>query len=239
MRLSQSELAARLALDFEAAIALRSPCLIQVLAFADEHSFSGNRPIANGRDAKPARIYRVDYAIRTLSGAGQFIDGCSIKFDLLAKGNYPYSSPLVYAISRPVPWSPHFGSNGAICLGSGWEAARGKMLLAQLIIHVAKLLNFDEPSHGAHLNPGAYAFWQRHCKGRPINPELVYPSLPSNVIDLIHGTKSPLRFAPASSSSKFVHAEALTQTKFIPAARHHQLKNSIGSAFKPRVEAEK
>jgi hypothetical protein len=65
-----------------------------------------------------------------------------------------------------------------------WEDASGKMLLGPLMVHVAKLLNFDEiprsDNYGGY-NPQAAEYWRTQLKRQPINPHLVYPNLPADV----------------------------------------------------------
>ncbi len=60
------------------------------------------------------------------------------------------------------------------------------MLIGHLVIHIVQLLNWDE-----NLNPGysgyngqAVKWWDEHI-GRPLDPNLVYPSLP---LDELYGT---------------------------------------------------
>lgn len=217
MGLTQEQLAARLAFDYRITLALKAPCLGEIRAFPDESAFAAQKPIKKEEQVSRARLYRVDYRIQTLSGPGQFIDGCTVKFDLLAGGNYPFSSPVATVISRPTPWSPHFHSGGPVCLGSGWSEARGKMLFPQLIIHVAKLLNFDEPGHGPNYvgyTPEATRYWHKEYQGRPLNPHLVYPELS---LDLIHGEKKPCHFSPAKSQ-RFAPSENAPKQRalFIP-----------------------
>ena len=102
------------------------------------------RPIQTVTSARAAGHYRVDYHIKTLSGRGQYMKQTVVHVDVLSNGNYPYSEPSCWVISNPVPWSPHFRAGYPICTGELWKLAKGKMLLGQLLVHIAKLLNFDE-----------------------------------------------------------------------------------------------
>jgi len=233
MALSRDELAARLALDYKAAAALKAPCLEPVRAYPDQRSFDHDQPITTEAEGSKARIYRVRYNITTLKGPGEFIEGCIVKFDLLAAGNYPMSPPLATVISRPTPWSPHFHTGGSICIGSGWTRARGKMLLAQLIIHIAKLLNFDEPGHGpgyVGYNAGASRYWHSACLGEPLDPDLVYPDLSAA---LVHGIQPSLRFAPLGKALSPA-PPAPTSPHFAPVSSRRPAGDS---RFRPAVPA--
>lgn len=218
MPLSAAEIASRLSLDFRAAMLLRSLCVPELSAYPDESSFQRDKPIAGPEDASRARIYKVRYAVRTLTAVDATSESTVVKYDLLAGGSYPFTVPLATVMSRPVPWSPHFHSTGTICLGAGWQQARGKMLLAHLVIHVAKLLNFDEPVRAQEdgFNPAAATYWLGTLRGRPLNPELVYPDLPAEF--LVHGITPPVRFAPRATP------------RFAPAPGH----SSLQSRFAPR-----
>ena len=58
------------------------------------------------------------------------------------------------------------------------------MLLGQLMVHVAKLLNFDEiprtDNYGGY-NREAAEYWRSELHRQPINPQLVYPPLPAEI----------------------------------------------------------
>jgi hypothetical protein len=84
-------------------------------------------------------------------------------------------------ISDKVPWSPHFRKNLPVCAGEIWTESRGTMILGHLLIHVAKLLNFDELLRTADYNgynPEAAYYWRTKLNMQPINPGLLYPVLP-------------------------------------------------------------
>ena len=91
-------------------------------------------------------------------------------------------------ISRPIPWSPHFLSGiGTICLGSIWRGP-DHTLFVHVVIHVARLLNWDEPIAAAYggWNPDAVKWWRNHHGENPITKGLEYPALP---VELTHGTR--------------------------------------------------
>lgn len=64
------------------------------------------------------------------------------------------------------------------------------MLAAQLLVHVMRLLNWDEPDRGAHYvgwTPAAARYWRDVLHARPISPDLEYPVLPA---EITHGVES-------------------------------------------------
>jgi hypothetical protein len=106
----------------------------------------------------------------------------------LAEGNYPFSKPASWVISKPIPWSPHFKYGAPICIGTIWSQS-GSTLLGHLLKHIAKLLNFDEVARGGGYvgwNGQATRFWKKELNEQPITPGLTYPSLPT---DRTHGVK--------------------------------------------------
>jgi hypothetical protein len=143
-------------------------------------------PITSADEAHLATRYRALYHVPTLLGPGNFTPVTEIGFDL-ATGNYPFSEPATWIISSHVPYSPHFRQHAPVCLGELWPEAKGRMLLGQLIVHVARLLNWDEVARG-----GGYRGWNgqaidyvaRQHKGGPLNRRLRYPVLP---VDFTHG----------------------------------------------------
>jgi hypothetical protein len=145
-------------------------------------------PITMIGEAHRALAYRVDFFVPTLIGPGEFAPVTTIGFGL-ETGDYPYSEPLTWIISDHVPYSPHFTRAKPACLGELWPRAHGKMLLGQLFVHVAKLLNWDEigrDSGYVGYNPAAIAYHRAHYGDRPLDPHLQYPTLPT---DLTHGTR--------------------------------------------------
>jgi hypothetical protein len=159
--------------------------------------------IVKKEDSHRASAYLVEYRVRSLVGEGVFHDHFEVSIDPLAGGNYPYSQPACFVTSQPVPWSPHFlKRTGAICLGELWTQARGAMTLGHLIVHICKLLNFDEPdrepSYGGW-NAAAVKYWRRVLNRQPITQGLVYPTLPA---DITHAIEVPSKrlFQPAPAA---------------------------------------
>lgn len=187
--LSPTELASRLAYDHQVVSRLRAPWLSWTAARTALGLGGTRHPSAPGAEGGQARVYLVSYDFPTLTGPGRFASQPTVvRFDLLAGGNYPFTLPEAAVTSSPLPWGPHIGTGGQICLGHAWGEARGRMLLAHLVIHMARLLNLDEPDNGQpHMNGAATAWWRAHLDSRPINPELRYPILP---LDLTHGIEA-------------------------------------------------
>lgn len=188
--LSPRDLASRLAYDHQVMRGLGRDGLGSIRAYASHQALrAGRQCLPDEAAAGAASLYTVELRFRHLSGPGETAERSVAAFDLLAGGNYPYTKPLVTFITRPLPWSPHVHpASGIVCLGDAWLHARGKMLLAQLVVHVMRLVNFDEPDLGGeHFNPPAAGYWRTVLDCRPYVVGLPYPRLPS---ELTHGVES-------------------------------------------------
>ncbi len=192
-RLSQHELRSRLAFDWKVVRALKSPALGPVRGFvsADDVKRGNDATDADG-DAGRVTIYVVEFRFPILIGPGPTTPSATCRFDLLAGGNYPFSTPSASFVSRPLPWSPHVHPwTGSVCLGDGWARARGKMLAAQLVGHVMRIVNCDEPDRGPFYdgwNGEAIRYWRNTLGKKPFHPELAYPVLPE---EITHGYEDP------------------------------------------------
>jgi hypothetical protein len=139
---------------------------------------AGRDPVPPG-DLNPPTDYRVTYEFDTLRARGVRHGPTVVHVAPLANGDYPRSSPTAWVISDVVPWTPHFAANVPICHGDHlWTPNR--TLLVDYIIHIGKLLNFDEPPpipsyHG--YNGAAVAYWRDAMKFEPLNPDLRFPSI--------------------------------------------------------------
>jgi hypothetical protein len=210
--LSPEQLSSRLQFDWNITQRMQSP-LVTVQAFRNMGDLTRRmNPVTNPADSPKAVAYLVEYRTWSLIGAGQFHDHFDVSMDLMAGGNYPYSQPACFVTSRPIPWSPHFyPSNGAICLGELWTAAAGNITLGHLIVHIAKLLNFDEPdrepSYGGW-NPKAVAYWRHVMKRQPITSGLAYPTLPPELTHGLTHNSTPL-FRPAAVAVPFAPSQTL------------------------------
>jgi hypothetical protein len=194
-RLSQDELHQRLRLDYRIAMRMAGTtqgagrkAVLELTAYRSGDDLNAKRhAITSDAEGHLATQYRAVYHIKTLSGPDRYCDETVVHIDLLANGNYPYSEPGRWVLSRPMPWSPHVKEGNPICIGEIWVNAHGQILLGHLLIHIAKLLNFDEVARGGGYrgwNLDAITFWKKRLNERPITPALLYPALP---LDLTHG----------------------------------------------------
>ena len=140
----------------------------------------GRRLIEDESEARYALHYRADYRVRTLVGPGRYSDCTIIRIDL-SSPRYPFAEPTAWIVETKeskTPWSPHFARGLPVCIGSLWRKD-GNVLLGHLLIHLAKLLNWDEhlaENYGGY-NPKAISWWRSQL-GRPLDPEISYPTLP-------------------------------------------------------------
>lgn len=182
---SPEALGARLKFDYQTAMMMRSPPMkITAYRNADDLRKRFN-PINSEDEGHLATCYLVDYFIRTLIGPDEYSNETSVKIDLLANNNYPFSEPSCWVVSTPSPWSPFFKDGYPVCLGGFWEAGEGGILLGHLIVKIAKLLNFDISN--PHENYGGYCteavnYWRTHLNQQPITPNLPYPTLPDPLV---------------------------------------------------------
>lgn len=188
--LNQEDLNSRLRLDYRVVSRMQSP-LMKVGAYrnVDDLRKRGN-PILSENEGHLAMHYLVDYNIKTLVARGVYSDRTSVHIDLLANNNYPFSEPACYVVDSKMPWSPHFLKGRPICLGELWGLSQGAMLLGQLLVHIAKLLNFDEAARGGGYvgyNGEAIEYWKNVLGYQPITKNLPYPQLP---LDLLYATQS-------------------------------------------------
>jgi hypothetical protein len=204
-KLNPEQLQHRLRFDFRTTQKVDSP-LVRIQAFKSLADLRGPKnPILTERDGHRACAYLVEYRVRSLVGENEFHDRFLVSHDFLAGGNYPYSEPACCVISQPIPWSPHFlPGRAAICLGTLWTQAGGRMPFGQLIIHICKLLNFDEPDRepsDGGWNAAAVRYWRKVLHRQPITPGLAYPTLPADVTHGIEVPRKPL-FQPASAAGR-------------------------------------
>lgn len=194
-KLSPTALAERKRLDHRVVMDMaRRSDLIQVGAYATVDDLrSGSPSIGVDGDGARANHYLLRYAVPTLAGPDRLVDATIVHIDLLAGGSYPYTEPACWVLSRPLPWTPHFREGAPICLGELWRDARGQILLAHLVRHVAKLLNFDElERHPGYRgwNGAAIDHWRDKLGTKAITPGMRYPE-PG--VELTHGVRSTRR----------------------------------------------
>lgn len=227
----------RLRLDYKVTSQMQSP-IMDVAGYRSIEDLRAQRnPITAVEEGHLAKHYLAHYNIKTLVGPDRYSSKTSVHFDLLAKGNYPLSEPNCWVISDKMPWTPHFTEGRTICIGDIWEKWQGRMLFGQLLVHVAKLLNFDEiplsENYGGY-NPDAVAYWRAKLNRQPLTPDLIYPVLPDlttskplTVRDLVRPVaSSPLFHAkeqPQSPSGVFkpkLATDEPQQVMFAPSQRN-------------------
>jgi hypothetical protein len=214
MALTAAQRRSRLAFDWEVSQAMNGE-VIHAVAYRTTADLEAQRnPITSLADAGDATKYRVDFHVPTLVAAGRFVPVTTIGFDL-DTGDYPISEPATWIVSDHTPWSPHFRRGSPVCLGELWTEAKGNMLLGQLFVHIAKLLNFDERRRPGYAgwNGEAIAWHKQHYGDSPLTPHLRYPALP---VHLTHGVApSAGLFEPVSGG-----AAALFSATSAPATNH-------------------
>jgi hypothetical protein len=160
----------------------------------------GAYPVTDQSKAGACWFYRVTYPIKTLLGKGKFSDPRTqpvvVVVDLNQGGDYPFTRPESYVNGSVIPWSPHFSPGVAVCferLGRVW-ARDGSKTLGHLLLHIARLINFDEviddPSYGGY-NRAAIQYWRDALKSGPITPKLTYPTIPAWYFGQPNQTRKP------------------------------------------------
>ena len=203
-RLTPALQRSRLAFDYRTTRALVAPALGAVRAYRAEDDLRARREVTpDDGAAGQAVLYVVEYRLPVLVGPDTTVPAVTVRFNLLDGGNYPYSTPAAAVTSRPTPWSPHVHpATGLVCLGEGWPLAAGRMLFAQLVVHVLRLLNCDEPDRDPSYvgwNAAAIHYWRTVLHRRPLHPDLEYPRLPA---ELTHrGARVDATFRPVGEAA--------------------------------------
>ena len=176
----------RLLFDYRVAMAMHNP-YVHIAAYRDvDDALARRDPILSEAEGHLATHYIVDYHINTMIDRGSYSSKTTVHFDLLANMDYPHSEPSCFVINSHIPWSPHFLKDAPICIGEFFWKPQGNTLLGHLIVHIAKLLNFDEPAHDPGYvgwNEEAIRYWQTQLNGQPITPNLAYPKLPGFIYE--------------------------------------------------------
>jgi ubiquitin-protein ligase len=222
--LTPEQLNNRLRYDYEVAMQMHCP-VMSLTAYRSADDLKARRnPITSKDQGHLAMHYLVDYKITTLIGPDRFSDRTLVQFNMLDNGDYPYKPPSCYVVDSEMPWSPHFKKNAPICIGEIWKDAGGKILLGHLLIHIAKLLNFDEVAREPGYvgwNAEAIKYWRSKMKEQPITPGFGYPALPTWVT---HG--------------EVVIEQPASRSTFKPAARQVNVEPQPGSFLvKPTTPA--
>lgn len=226
--LTQAELLERQRTDQKMVGALdASECPIAITGHHNaDDARTGRNPVAF-EEHNPAAHYRVTYNFDTLIGPGNRYRPTVVHVAPLANGNYPASAPSAWVISKHVPWTPHFAKDVPICHGGHvWIAYRTQ--LVDYIVHLGKLLNFDEPppAPGYHgYNGQAIAYWRDAMGLKPLTPGLRFPRIHAEDVVSAGRFKSAAttspgsgRFSPVQASpERFRAAPAPPAGRFAPA----------------------
>lgn len=161
-----------------------SDCPIQVTGHKSTAEARANlNPVPVG-SANPPTAYRALFDFDTLSGPGRRHRPTVIVVDPLANNDYPTSEPVAHVIGNS-PWTPHFANGFAVCHGHKlWIPNRTQ--LVDYIIHLGRLLNFDEPQPDPSYtgyNRAAIDWWRRELNYGPLDPDLRFPVIdPTSVL---------------------------------------------------------
>lgn len=181
VQLSLEALRSRLALDYRAMRSLRGKTLGRVQAFVSPVDILPRREATHAQGlAGLVTAYRVEYRFPMLRSHRRYMDWARAVFRIPTIG-YPFTEPSV-DFDPLFPFAPHIShESGTVCTGEAWGAARGTWLLANLVVHVMKLANFDEPCTEHGLNGHAVRYARRELDGQPLNPDLDYPVMDERV----------------------------------------------------------
>jgi hypothetical protein len=197
MALSREMLQRRLRdVDFRIVQEMQCPTMQATAHRSRNDAHHGMNPITLPAQAHESLFYRVAYRIKTLLGPNTYSDPARqpilILVDLNKHGRYPFTAPESFVIGPTTPWSPHFSTGLPVCFerpGRVW-APDGSKTLGSLLLHLARLINFDETIDDlnyAGYNPQAVQFWRRTLNSGPITPKLQYPMLPT----FVYGQQPP------------------------------------------------
>ena len=202
MSLSPAEHRSRVALDTRVLLAMRGEHLDVHPARSPAAALTGEILPEGSVRAGEAGAFLCVYRFPLMARNGSRIESTHVLFDVSSPA-YPFHKPLVQVVRRPFPWWAHVSTTtGVFCAGEGWDEAGGGMLLAQLVRHIAMLLNWDQRDLATldALDPSALAYWRAHG-ARPQNPGLRYPELPEDIAFDPPATRPLFRKAPTAQSA--------------------------------------
>jgi hypothetical protein len=138
------------------------------------------RPITSADASARCSKYRLAFRIPTLIAPGRFTPVTEIGLDTDV-ADYPRTPPNSWILTV-TPWSPHFLTNAPVCIGDEmWKHQRGHVTLGHLVMHIARMLNWDEKGRGGGYTGwnGEAIEWHRANYGdRPLDADIIYPKLP-------------------------------------------------------------
>ncbi len=185
-RISTTDRSSRLGFDYQIAQRMNQGQRYRFTAHrSGRDALRSDNPILRVEEARLAEHYRAHFGISTLIGRNQFSAYTILHIDLSA-ADYPHAEPTAWVVRKGesrTPWSPHFAEGLPVCNGNIWRTD-GQVTLGHYLVHLAKLLNWDEPladEYGGY-QPEAVAWWRKNLR-RPLNT-ITYPVLP---LDLLYG----------------------------------------------------
>ena len=189
---------------------------------------AGRNAVAPGTTDAPPTHYRVTFDFDTLSSAGARHRPTIVHIDLTANGDYPFKEPVCRVIGDATPWTPHFHPVHPICIGAGWSRD-GRTLAVDLVTHIAKLLNFDEPRPTPGYegwNAAAIRWWVEEHKCRPLDSNLRYPVIDPNAAPGTRGQRvaAATRHAPRVAAAGTRGAEGTGGPRVLPAAARPRVR---------------
>jgi hypothetical protein len=132
-----------------------------------------------------ATQYLVEIERPMLAGPGTPLGRTTLLLDTTSAltSGYPKAAPSVFVVSQPLPFCHRVQiPSGVVCIGQTWSDARGRILLAHLVVHCTRWFGFDEPLNGdAGLNSAAYRYWSQELAFRALPSDVPYPVVPDSV----------------------------------------------------------
>lgn len=203
-RLNPSQIKARRQGEFSVLAQMESDAF-QFNAYRSVPDLMADRnPITNVADATEASAFELFFNIPTLIGPGVFRDTTCIGANIAVEG-YPVTEPATFLLDSDVVYSPHFAPGRPVCLGSMWTSRKGNVLLGHLVVHLARLLNWDERARSGGYqgwNGEAIEYHRRTYGASQLNPNIVYPVIPASIYG-IEDEPSSFTFTPTNPSSPF------------------------------------
>ncbi len=184
-RLPPGQLRSRLAYDHRVLLAMagRETTLCSYRTSADAHAGRGQVPTPN--EADPAQCFVLEVKVPTLVGPRKLSPSTTLRIDASGDG-YPFRAPVVWHHSGPMPWNAHFGKGAPVCIGGDAWSNQGTTLIGHLVVHLAKLLNWDEPARTSvypGYNRAAALYHQEHYGlNRPLDVDANYPEVPTSLL---------------------------------------------------------
>lgn len=165
----------RLQMDFASVQCLlhQNGCVDAFKAFTDA---TMKREVKTYEQSHLARFYLVRYGISLPINTKDRIANVVLSFDLSRVfESYPKSEVHDVRARNPIPWHHRIHKNGSFCTGGFRDE---NFLLGNNVVHLARMLNFDEPPGSVERDKGyrsEAAKWYQKTFNGPVNPNIKYP----------------------------------------------------------------